>query len=158
MAITTRLATADDAATLASLVAALRAHQGDPVEHATSDNLLRDGLGRPDAEFRAVLAEAEGAARGYALVHTTYSTEFAERGLFVYDLFVAEAARREGVGRALVAAVCRLAKAEGRSFLWWVSKPWNKEAHAVYRRLGAIEDDIKLHAIFGDAFDRLAGD
>ena len=98
----------------------------------------------------------DGELVGYALYHTSYSTEFAARGFYLYDLFVADAARGRGVGRALVAGIARAAKADGRSFVWWCSKAWNVEAQAFYERLGAVEEDIKAHAIWGDAFDRLA--
>ena len=65
-------------------------------------------------------------------------------------------ARGHGVARALMVALARLAREEGRTFLWWSSKAWNTGAQAFYRKLGAIEEDVKAHALFGEAFLALA--
>ena len=45
-----------------------------------------------------------------------------------------------------MAAVAAAAKAEGRTFLWWCSKEWNREAQAFYAGLGAIEETVQAHA------------
>jgi GNAT superfamily N-acetyltransferase len=154
-AIAVRRATVEDVALLVTLIEELNAHQGDATGHVTAQAVRRDGFGaRP--EFAVLLAELDGEAVGYALYHPTWSTEAGERGLFLYDLFVRAAARGHGVGRALMQALAAAAKAEGRSFLWWTSKPWNRGAAAFYAGLGAVEEDLKAHAIDGEAFERLA--
>jgi GNAT superfamily N-acetyltransferase len=150
-----RLAGPADAELVAGLIEELNAHQREPTGHVTVEAVRRDGFA-PRPEFKVLLAELDGVAAGYALFHPSWSTEYGERGLYLYDLFVRASARGHGVGRALMAAVAAIAKAEGRSFLWWCSKPWNREAQAFYAGLGAIEEDIKAHAIFGEPFERLA--
>jgi GNAT superfamily N-acetyltransferase len=150
-----RRATVDDVDLLVTLIDELNAHQGDETGHVTADAVRRDGFGaRP--EFTVLLAELDGEVAGYALYHPTWSTEVGEPGLFLYDLYVRDAARGHGVGRSLMRALAAAAKGEGRTFLWWTAKPWNQEARAFYRGLGASEEDIAAHAIHGDAFDRLA--
>ena len=151
-----RRATASDAELLATLIEELNANQQDETGHVTVEAVRRDGFGAAP-EFGALLAERGGEVVGYALYHPTWSTEVGERGLFLYDLYVRDAARGRGVGRALMQALAAVAKTEGRSFLWWTSKPWNRRAAAFYADLGAIEEDIRAHAIHGEAFDRLAG-
>jgi ribosomal protein S18 acetylase RimI-like enzyme len=69
---------------------------------------------------------------------------------------VKEQARRQGIGRALVAAVARDAERRGRSFVWWVSRPWNTDAHTLYRAMGAIEEPVNAHAIVFDVFRSLS--
>lgn len=144
-----------DAALVARLVEELNQHQGEPTGHVTEAAVRRDGFGAAP-EFTVLLAELDGAVAGYALYHPSWSTEIGERGFYIYDLYVREDARGHGVGRALMTSVAAAAEAEGRSFLWWCSKPWNREAQAFYAGLGAIEEDIKAHAIFGEALVRLA--
>jgi GNAT superfamily N-acetyltransferase len=145
----------DDAGLVADLIEELNRHQGEPTGRVTADAVRRDGFGaRP--EFQVLLAEVDGAVAGYALFHPSWSTEVGERGFYLYDLYVREAARGRGVGRALLAAVAARARAEGRTFLWWSSKDWNREAQAFYAGLGAIEETAKAHAIFGEPFERLA--
>lgn len=145
-----------DAELVRTLIEELNRHQGEETGKVTAEAIRRDGFG-PRPEFRVLLAELDGEPAGYALFHPTWSTEVGEPGFYVYDLYVREAARGHGAGRALMAAVARLAKAEGRTFLWWCSKPWNKEAQAFYAGLGGIEEETRAHAIFGEPFDRLAG-
>ena len=144
-----------DAPLLVELIEELNAHQGEPTGQVTLEAVRRDGFGaRP--EFQVLLAEQGGTVGGYALFHPTWSTEVGERGLYLYDLYVREAARGHGLGRALLAAVAAEAKAQGRTFLWWSSKEWNRKAQDLYARLGAIEETGRAHALFGEAFDRLA--
>lgn len=144
-----------DAALVTRLIEELNRHQNEPTGHVTEAAVQHDAFGRKP-EFTVLLAELEGVVAGYALYHPTWSTEVGEPGLYIYDLYVREDARGHGVGRALMASVAAAAKADGRSFLWWCSKPWNREAQAFYASLGAIEEDIKAHAVFGEAFERLA--
>ena len=61
-----RPATIEDAHALALLVAALRAHQGDPIGHLNEAALRRDGFGE-DPEFAILVAERERRPVGYAL-------------------------------------------------------------------------------------------
>ena len=150
-----RRAGPDDAVLVAQLIEELNAHQHEPTGHVTAEVVRRDGFG-PAPEFTVLLAELDGAVAGYALYHPSWSTEIGERGLYLYDLYVREAARGRGVGRALLATVAAAGKAEGRSFLWWSSKEWNREAQSFYAALGAEEEAVRAHAVFGDAFERLA--
>lgn len=154
-ALVIRLAGPADAGLVAGLIDELNADQGEPTGQVTAEAVRRGGFG-PSPEFRVLLAERDGAPLGYVLFHPSWSTETGEPGLYIYDLFVRRMARGHGVGRQLVAAVARLAREEGRGFLWWNSKAWNREAQAFYAGLGAVEEDVKAHAVFGEAFDRLA--
>jgi GNAT superfamily N-acetyltransferase len=152
-----RPATVADAALLVTLIDELNLHQGEPTGQVSEDAVRHDGFG-PLPEFRVLLAELGGEVVGYALFHNTWSTEVGERGFYIYDLYVRDRARGRGIGQALIAAVARLARSEGRSFLWWSSKDWNRDAQAVYRKLGAIEEANRVHALFGEPFDELARD
>lgn len=150
-----RPAVAADAETLAALIEELNDDQGEETGHVTTEAVRADGFGA-SPEFRAFLAELDGRPVGYALFHPSWSSEHALRGFYLNDLYVREAARGRGVGRSLLAAVSALARAEGRSFVWWTSQARNARAQAFYRDLGAIEEPVKAHALFGPAFERRA--
>lgn len=157
MALRIRWASRGDAQALARLGRELNLHVGDPVQHFTLAAMLRDGFGA-DPAFAVLLAELDGAAVGYALFHDAYDTGRAAKGVFMCDLHVTESARRNGVGRALVAAVAREAERRGRTFLWWTSNTWNREAHAFYRALGASEESVVAHALTDKAIEALAAE
>lgn len=55
-----------------------------------------------------------------------------------------------------MAAVAREAKARGKSFVWWASKPWNSEAQAFYRALGATDEPVLAHVVSDRALEALA--
>jgi ribosomal protein S18 acetylase RimI-like enzyme len=100
------------------------------------DAFLRDGFG-PDPAFSGIIAERDGRAVGYLLYHFGYDTDQAMRVLHIVDLWVDPAARRGGIGRALMheaAARCR-AKG-GRALVWAVFEP-NRLAADFYTGLGA---------------------
>jgi len=106
----------------------------------TPERIRRDGFG-PDPAFAGIVAERDGALLGYLLHHPGYDTDRAERYLVVCDLFVREAGRRQGVGRALMSAARAHCRSLGGSGLFWsVFKP-NKAALAFYRGLGAATNE-----------------
>ena len=157
MTAVTRRATPAEADAVVELVRQHNAEQDEPTEHFTAESLIRDGFG-DDATLTPLVAEQEGRLVGFALLHVAYEVPWAARGLYLTDLFVLPEARRHGIGRALVAACAREAKSQGRSYVWWVSKPWNEEARAFYDALGAITAPVNAHALTFEAFEALAGE
>jgi GNAT superfamily N-acetyltransferase len=104
-----------------------------------------------------VAVDAADQPLGYTTLHTTYEAEVGARGAFLGDLYVAPGARRQGLGRALVAAAAASVRAEGGLFLRWTALPGNAAAHAFYRALGAEDEPLRAFTLAHDAFDRLAG-
>ncbi|MEA2699986.1 MAG: hypothetical protein QOI66_4257 [Myxococcales bacterium] len=91
--------------------------------------------GRPVAE--ALLAEQGGVAIGFALFFTNFSTFLTRPGIYLEDLFVLQSHRRQGVGRALLAEVRRIAETRGAGRLEWAVLDWNTAAIDFYRGIGA---------------------
>jgi GNAT superfamily N-acetyltransferase len=150
-----RPAKPSDADVLAGLVKQLNAHQNDPTENFDAAAALRDTVGS-DAAVQALIAELDQVPVGYAFLLPSYESAHAARGLYVTDFFVTEPARDRGVGRALVAACAASARRQGKNFLWWVSKAWNVDAQAFYRKLGAVEEPVMAHALTFAKFDAIA--
>jgi GNAT superfamily N-acetyltransferase len=98
---------------------------------------LANALGgaRPAAE--CLLAEHDGRAVGYALYFHNYSTFLGRRGLYLEDLYVSPAHRRDGIGTRLLQRLASLAVARGCERFEWTVLDWNTEAIAFYERLGA---------------------
>lgn len=144
--IVVRPATIEDTPALALLVAALRAHQKDPIGHLNEAALRRDGFG-DEREFDILVAERDRRPVGYALFIECYEPAFAARGLYLADLYVRPEARRSGAGRALVKAVAEEANRRERSYVWWTSLPANADAHAFYGAIGAVGHHIRAHVL-----------
>src|ERR1700758_4060213 len=96
-----RPATIHDTALLRAMIRQLAEFEHE-LEWVTirEEDLARDGFGeRP--RFRALIAEWDGNAAGYALFFPYFST-WAGRGLFLEDLFVREEFRKRGIGKAML--------------------------------------------------------
>jgi ribosomal protein S18 acetylase RimI-like enzyme len=100
------------------------------------DAILRDGFG-PDPAFSGIIAEREGRPCGYLLYHFGYDVDRAMRLMFVIDLWVDTAARRHGIGRALMREAAARCRARGAHELLWAVFAPNRLAIDFYQRLGA---------------------
>jgi GNAT superfamily N-acetyltransferase len=69
----------------------------------------------------------DGEAIGYALFFGIYST-LKGCGIFLEDLYVREAFRGRGIGRALLCQVARIARQEGSCGVCWEVLAWNDSA------------------------------
>ena len=117
---------------------------GDPAPRGMSaDEIRRDGFGS-DPAFRGIVAEAERRVIGYLLHHPGYDIDRGGRIWYVIDLFVTASARRNGVGRALMARAHRMCQEAGGRALVWTVYPPNAVAVRFYRQLGATISDDRL--------------
>ena len=121
----------------------------------SEEELTREGFGE-NPRFRALLAEWDGQTAGYALFFAYYST-WTGGGLFLEDLFVREPFRGRGVGKALLAAVARIAVEEHCYGIHWEVLDWNEKAIEMYKALGAeFRDQWRPVLLTGEALRRLA--
>jgi len=152
-----RAANVNDVALLKALICELAEYERarDQVV-ITEVDLVRDGFG-PQPKFRALIAEWEGQAAGYALFFGFYSTWKGRPGLFLEDLFVREPFRGKGIGKALLAKVAGIAQRENCYGMRWEVLDWNQPAIDFYKRLGAtFLDQWKSVLLTGEALKRAA--
>ena len=130
-------ATRDDVLTLLALIRELATYEKKRHKAVVTEaDLLRDGFGA-QPKFRALIAEWDGQAAGYASFFYFYSTFQGRPALFLEDLFVLDELRGNGIGKALLAAVVKLALNEGCFGLRWEVLDWNRPAIEFYEKLGA---------------------
>ena len=134
-AITVRFATAEDAGLVLRLIRALALYEkaADAVV-ATEADLIHYGFA-PDREFEAVLAFLDGEPAGLAVFHPRFSTWLGRPGMYLEDLYVAEKARGQGVGRRLMARLAAIAVERGWGRIDFQVLDWNP-ARSFYHRLG----------------------
>jgi ribosomal protein S18 acetylase RimI-like enzyme len=152
-----RLATADDAASIHSMIVELANATG-LRQKVTSKpkNFLRHGAGDRPA-FEAYIAERAGKALGLCLFFYSFSSWRGEPGVYVQDLYVSDDARGCGLGRRLIEQTVRLAKARGATYLRLSVARKNTAAQEFYRTIGMSEsEDECIYQVAGPAFERLA--
>ena len=67
----------------------------------------------------------EGKPVGFTLFFPRYSTWQGRHGIYVEDIFVDESTRGTGIGRKIIAAVAKIAKARGASRIDLSVLKWN---------------------------------
>jgi GNAT superfamily N-acetyltransferase len=78
-----------------------------------------------------------GELLGYACLYWHLSSLAAAETVLMNDLFVLDAARGKGVGRALIEASAAVARERGAHSLEWATAPGNTRAQALYDSTGA---------------------
>jgi GNAT superfamily N-acetyltransferase len=135
---TVRAMRPEDAAAIVDMARALAAAVGDPEPGLTEADLLRDGTG-PERWFDCLVAEVAGGLVAYAVTCKAFEAHTASRRLWLGDFYVRPQARRNGTGRALMAAVARHALQHRCEAVYWELWRMNTAGQAFYRRLGAEE-------------------
>jgi len=111
---------------------------------------------KPAAEV--LIAYLGDTPAGFALFFHNYSTWLGKRGIYLEDLFVRPAARKHGVGFALLRALARIALDRNCGRLDWSVLTWNELAIAFYKQIGARHmDDWTTFRLTGDALAQVAG-
>jgi GNAT superfamily N-acetyltransferase len=135
--LTIRPAQAKDIEAIFELILGLAKYEQLSDKVTGSPDLLRSHLFCDKPYAAAIVAELEDRIIGYALFFHTYSTFLTQPGLYLEDVFVASEYRRQGVGKALIASVAKIAFDRGCGRLEWSVLEWNQNAIEFYQSLGA---------------------
>jgi len=153
-----RAATQDDMPAVDRLVRALAVYEKLADRMTASEADLREALFGTQPRIEAALAETmEGRAVGIAIFYENFATFTCTPGFYLEDLYVDEAARGAGIGKALIAWGAARALERGCARYQWVVLDWNKPARDFYRSLGAEETPEWVGVrVSGEALERLA--
>jgi len=157
MPISLRRATAEDTPQILKFVQGLAEYE--KLSHAciATEESLRETLfgARPYAEV--LIADFDSRPAGFALFFHNYSTFRAKPGIYLEDLFVLPELRGNGIGRALLTELARLAVERGCARLEWSVLDWNEPAIRFYKSLGAEpQDEWTIFRVTDEALTRLA--
>jgi GNAT superfamily N-acetyltransferase len=153
-----RAASEADVPVILAFINKLAAYEKLAHEVVATEASLRETLfgARPMAEV--AIGYLEQMPVGFVLFFHNYSTFLGKPGLYIEDLFVEEAFRRRGFGRALLLYAARLAHERGCGRLEWAVLDWNEPAIRFYKKLGAeAMNEWTVYRIAGEGLKRLAG-
>jgi GNAT superfamily N-acetyltransferase len=164
------------------LIRELAEYEGALAEVTATEDDLRAALFGPGAAVFAHVAEHDGAGpqdaaqqdagpdggpdagpdggvvAGFALWFLSYSTWTGRAGIYLEDLYVTQALRRSGLGRALLAELAAICVRRGYTRLEWSVLDWNAPSLAFYAALGArYQESWRPHRLSGPALSALAG-
>jgi GNAT superfamily N-acetyltransferase len=129
-----RPATENDLAELLAMVRELAEFESLSDQCVCTEADLHKVLFAPGATvFDTVAVADDGSLAGHALWFRTFSTFMGKSGIWLEDLYVRPAHRREGHAGRLMADL--RSRTEGR--VEWEVLEWNEEAIDFYQRLGA---------------------
>ena len=154
---TFRPGTAEDVPLILSFVRALAEYERLAHEVEATEADLRDTLFGPRPYAEVMFAVLDGKEVGFALFFHNYSTFLGRPGLYLEDLYVRDAFRGRGLGKALLRRLAQRCVDEGLPRLqWWVLN-WNRPAIDFYASLGAEPmAEWTVFRLSGDALATLA--
>jgi len=131
-----RRATPADVPAILRLIIALAVYEREPDAVKATEDSLTASLFSDNAHVFAHVAEHDGEVVGIAVWFLNYSTWTGRPGIYLEDLFVSEAARGTGAGKALFKALAEEAERLGCARIDWAVLDWNTPAMDFYRAIG----------------------
>ena len=102
-------------------------------------------------------AVLEGEEVGFALYFHNFSTFLGRAGLYLEDLYVLPQYRGQGIGKAILQHLARLAVDQGCGRMEWWCLDWNTPSIGFYKALGAqAMEEWTVYRLTGKALDDLA--
>lgn len=151
-----RQATSDDVALVHEFISELAEYEHLSHLVVSTPASLRDALfgAHPGAEV--LLAFADEVPVGFAVYFHNFSTFLGVKGLWLEDIYVRPAQRRNGYGERILRHVARIAHERGCGRFEWSALDWNTPAWDFYKSLGAVPlDDWTIFRVTGEALRNL---
>lgn len=99
----------------------------------------------------------DGEEVGFALFFHNFSTFLGRAGLYLEDLFILEAYRGKGYGKATLRELARIALERGCGRLEWCCLDWNRPSIDFYLSLGAVQmSDWTTYRLTGETLENMA--
>jgi GNAT superfamily N-acetyltransferase len=154
-----RLAEPQDIDAIHEMIVALAGVTNDESKAVcTPDDFLKFGFGA-EPFFEALIAERDGCPVGLCLYFFSFSTWLGEPGVYVQDLYVADATRGSGLGLRLLQETAKRAHKRSATHLRLTVDHENIAARKFYDHIGMRhrEDELTFH-IGKEEFLAMAGD
>ena len=135
--ITIRFATREDIPLILSLIRDLAEYEKLLDDVVTTERILDKSLFGDRKTAEVLIGSYRGHAISYALFFHNFSTFLGKPGIYIEDLYVREAFRGKGMGKALFSYLAGIVKERDCGRLEWAVLNWNHPAIQFYENLGA---------------------
>jgi GNAT superfamily N-acetyltransferase len=126
-------------------------------EVESSEEDVRRALFGTPPSAQALVARLNGEAVGFALYFATFSTFVGRPGIWLEDLYVRSAWRKQGVGSKLLARLAQITIERNYGRLEWSVLDWNTPAIDVYKAIGAKpKEEWTIMRLTGESLKQLA--
>ncbi len=150
-----RSAEVQDVPVILSLIKELAVYEKLTEKVVTDEGAIRETLFGKRAYSEVHLAIWEGKPAGMVIFFHNYSTFLGRPGLYIEDLYVKEAFRGLGIGKALFLECVRIARERNCGRMEWSVLNWNP-ARKFYEKLGAYPlQEWTVYRLDHEAMDRL---
>lgn len=136
MALQFRFATPEDTGLLLTFIRELAEYEQMLDQVVATESVLRDWL-FTQRKAEAFFAVLNGVEVGFALFFHNFSTFLGRSGLYLEDLYLRPAYRKQGIGKAIFRELARIALERGCGRLEWACLDWNQPSIQFYLSLGA---------------------
>jgi GNAT superfamily N-acetyltransferase len=152
-----RPAITDDTPTLLHLIRALAEYEKLSPQFVFTEQEIQKRLLDENSKARAVIAEVNGTAVGFAIYFYNTSTFFDLNWMVLEAIYVAPVARKLGIGRHIFHQLASQAAASGCIRMEWSVLGWNQSAIDFYAKIGATPcTQWHQYRLEGDALLTLA--
>jgi GNAT superfamily N-acetyltransferase len=98
---------------------------------------IRNSIFGSESSTKALICEKDSIPVGYAIYFFNYSTWLGKHGLYLEDLYISQAERGIGAGKALLKYLAGIAVSKDCGRFEWSVLDWNQPAIDLYKSLGA---------------------
>lgn len=141
MSFVIRVANRSDSGLILRFVKELASYENAEHEVIATESSIEASIFSEDSTTQAVICEKDGVPIGFAVYFFNYSTWLGKHGLYLEDLYVSQAERGCGAGKALLKHLARIAVNKGCGRFEWSVLDWNEPAINFYKSLGAKPKD-----------------
>lgn len=128
-------------------------------EVQATEESLREALFGSKRYAEVILARLDDRPVGFAIFFHNFSTFLGKPGLYLEDLFVLPEFRGQGIGKALLIYLAKLALERGCARFEWAVLDWNESAIKFYKGLGAVPlEDLTVFRLTGESLKKLANE
>ena len=159
MSLNIRPARPGEGAIVLRLVRELAVYEKLEHELVATEEMADEELFGPNARVFCDIAEWDGEPVGLAVWYYTFSTFTGRQGIYLEDLYVREALRGKGIGKALLKGLAKRCVQQNLARFEWAVLDWNTPAIDFYKAMGAeLMDGWTTCRVSGAALARLGGE